>query len=282
MAEKKEDAQTIYTDLRKDLAGKAKEGEEKAKEEAADDKAPEKYVSYKGALPLFKKFTGEKTPTALMLLFADQAVAGFKQDPPILLTDGKAKVKLSVGAKLLGKENPSFAVSSAKILSLAPEEDGSWTLVVQPKKDAVDSVLSISSGAGGADISLLVAPIIDPNLTKSGKLSEADFALFLKETGTPKAPKFDLNGDGKRDYLDDYIFTANYLVKMKIKPESLKPKETPKPKETDQKSKTKESGKKPGKGEEKGMPEPPAVKEIKPAETKPAQPEKKETPKEQK
>ncbi len=277
MAEKKEDAQTLYTDLRKDLAGKVKEGEEKTREEAADDKAADKYVRYTGAFSQFKKLTGEKTPTALMLLFADQSIAGFKQDPPILLTDGEEKVKLSVSARLLGKETPSFAVSSAKILSLAPEEDGSWTLVVQPKKGAVDSVLSISSGTGGADIPLLVAPIIDPNLSKSGKLSEADFVLFLKETGTPKAPKFDLNDDGKRDYLDDYIFTANYLVKMKIKPDSLKPKET------DQKSKTKDSGKKPGKGWEKVKPEPgsPAVKETKPAETKPALPEKKAAPNEQ-
>jgi hypothetical protein len=215
----------------------------------------------------FKTATGEKTPTSLILLFADRAIPGFVQEPMILFADGKATARLSISPKFFGKETPSFAVSSAKVLSLAPEEDGSWTLVAQPKAGATDVVLSISYGKGGADIPLMVAPPIDPNISKTGKLSEADFVMFLKETGTPKAPKFDLNADGKRDYLDDYIFTANYITKMKIKPESLKPKDA------EQKTKGKETGKQPGKTDGKIPPEPPAAKGTKPApaETKPVE-----------
>lgn len=263
---KTEDTPTLYTDLRKDLAGKPKEGEEAASTEKGEDKpAEDKYVVYKGVVQAFKAAVGEKSPTSLILLFADRTIPGFVQDPKILFTDGKATAKLSISPKLLGKETPSFAVSSAKILSLAPEEDGSWTLVVQPKKGATDSVLSISYGKGGADIPLTVAPQMESNISKSGKLSEADFLLFLKETGTPKVPKFDLNADGKRDYLDDYIFTANYIVKMKIKPESLKPKDA------DQKPKAKEPVTEPGKKDGKTPQESPAAKGAKPApaETKP-------------
>ena len=51
-------------------------------------------------------------------------------------------------------------------------------------------------------------------LVRPRPVTEADFQLFLKERGTPSASRFDLNRDGRRDYLDDYIFTANYLVKM--------------------------------------------------------------------
>jgi hypothetical protein len=63
---------------------------------------------------------------------------------------------------------------------------------------------------------LTVVPPLPANLKigNGGKLTEADFNQFLKERGTDKAPRFDLNGDGKRDYVDDYIFTANYLVKL--------------------------------------------------------------------
>ncbi len=270
---KSEDAPTLYTDLRKDLAGKPKEGDEAASTEKGDDKpAEDKYVVYKGVVQAFKTAVGEKSPTSLILLFADRTIPGFVQEPKILFTDGKATAKLSISPKLLGKETPSFAVSSAKILSLAPEEDGSWTLVVQPKKGATDSVLSISYGKGGADIPLTVAPQMEPNISKSGKLSEADFLLFLKEMGTPKVPKFDLNADGKRDYLDDYIFTANYIVKMKIKPESLKPKDS------DQKPKAKEPGKHPEKSDVKAPKESPSAQgakpapaEAKPVDAKPAQ-----------
>lgn len=64
------------------------------------------------------------------------------------------------------------------------------------------------------EIPLTVAPAIpaESKIGKKGKLTEADFILFLKERGTEKAPRFDLNGDGKRDYLDDYIFTANFIA----------------------------------------------------------------------
>ena len=47
---------------------------------------------------------------------------------------------------------------------------------------------------------------------KGGGLSEADFNLFLRGAGKAKAPLYDLNGDARRDYIDDYIFTANYIV----------------------------------------------------------------------
>jgi hypothetical protein len=42
--------------------------------------------------------------------------------------------------------------------------------------------------------------------------AEANFTVFLKDSGaTP--PKRDLNGDGRHDYLDDFIYTANYLIR---------------------------------------------------------------------
>jgi hypothetical protein len=61
---------------------------------------------------------------------------------------------------------------------------------------------------------LTVAPKVQVDLIKPGTVSEADFALFLKERGTAAAPKSDRNADGRRDYLDEYIFTANYLAQQ--------------------------------------------------------------------
>jgi len=59
---------------------------------------------------------------------------------------------------------------------------------------------------------IVVAPKAAVDLDRSGSVTEADFKLFLSDRGTAKKTKFDLNGDGKRDFVDEYIFTANYLV----------------------------------------------------------------------
>jgi hypothetical protein len=61
-----------------------------------------------------------------------------------------------------------------------------------------------------------VAPPAGIDLDGSGKVNEADFTLFLKERGAENAPRFDLNGDGARNYLDDYIFTANFIVQTDL------------------------------------------------------------------
>ena len=44
------------------------------------------------------------------------------------------------------------------------------------------------------------------------------------EPGTPKAPLHDFNGDGVRNYIDEYIFAANILAtpKAAVKPAAAK------------------------------------------------------------
>jgi hypothetical protein len=60
---------------------------------------------------------------------------------------------------------------------------------------------------------LTIAPAI-PNAAST----EAEFADFLKDAATIPA-QHDVNGDGKYDGVDDYIYTANYLVRQqKAKP----------------------------------------------------------------
>ncbi len=60
---------------------------------------------------------------------------------------------------------------------------------------------------------LTIAPAI-PNAAST----EAEFAAFLKDADKTPA-QHDVNGDGKYDGVDDYIYTANYLVRQqKTKP----------------------------------------------------------------
>jgi len=99
-----------------------------------------------------------------------------------------------------------------------------WTVDAIPKKDATEAKLTVIDGQSIFEIPLTIVPKIDPLLTKGKALSEADFALYLK-----KPQKFDLNKDQKFDAVDDFIYTANYIVAMKIKPVKVTQEEPPKP-----------------------------------------------------
>lgn len=162
-------------------------------------------------LDRFKAYSGEKTINGLLDLFVVDEGTQVRQDPPILLADGKADLKLTV-PNPQGKEAPNFALKKAKLVNLQVSADGSWVVVAKPEKGAYDASVTMLVNDTAVEMPLTVAPKVDIDLDKSGKVDMSDFRLFLKDRGTEKAPKFDLNKDGRRDYMDDYIFTANFLV----------------------------------------------------------------------
>lgn len=169
-----------------------------------------KYVVYKGVLDRFKVFAEEKKSQSLMALFAEPVAATITQDPAICLSDGKNTVRITVD---LGENGvaPNFALRGASMKSLG--KDGSkWVVVALPQARRFDATLTVMVGERVIDYPLTIAPPVDVNIDKSDAPGENDFNLFLKEKGTDKASRFDLNGDGKRDYVDEFIFTANYLV----------------------------------------------------------------------
>lgn len=177
---------------------------------ASDKLLDSKYTVYKGILERFRVFTGEKNPKNLMALFSEQVAAAISQEPPIALSDGVKTVTLKVD---LGESGiaPNFALRGATLKSLS-KDGGKWVVVVLPEARRTEAVLIIAAGERMIEYPLTVAPAVDVNIDKKDAVTEKDFILFLKERGTEKAPRFDLNGDGKRDYVDEFIFTANYLV----------------------------------------------------------------------
>ena len=120
-------------------------------------------------------------------------------------------VKVSIQIQSAGKEVPNFALKGAKLISLKPEED-SWVLEVLPDRKVYEATITVLHNGSWTEIPLTVAPPIE-----TVSLDEAGFNRFLKEWGTNKEPRFDLNGDGVRNYLDDYIFTGNFIVKRDSK-----------------------------------------------------------------
>ena len=162
-------------------------------------------------LEKFRLFAGERTPKNLVALFDRDQGAAFSQSPAICLADGKSSVRIVI-TKVSGDKAPNFSFNHAVYLSLQPAGDGEWQVEVRPDKGALRASVSMLSDGAQQEIPLTVAPPVDIDLDKSGAVNEANFQLFLKTRGTEGAPRFDLNGDGKRDYQDDYIYTANYLA----------------------------------------------------------------------
>jgi hypothetical protein len=230
-SEKKPDYQPIVTDLRKDMtlpvggAEAAQAASDTTQQQAAAQPKDQekKFVTHKGVLQLFKEYKGDKGPKELIALFAEAAIPGFAQEPPIALTDGKTTVRLKLQLKPTGGEPPRFLMQGASVKELTGDaETGSWVVDVLPKQGAFEAMLTVVDGPVLTDYPLTVAPKVDPLLTKGQKLTEADFAMFLA-----KPAKYDLNKDEKFDATDEYIYAANYIVAMKIKPEKLKKEQPP-------------------------------------------------------
>jgi hypothetical protein len=123
-------------------------------------------------------------------------------------------VKAFIELPASGKKAPNFALTGATVISISLENNSTWVVEVLPDKGTYEASIIAVQDEVLKKIPLTVSPPLPAGVKigAGGKLTDADFVLFLKERGTDKAPRFDLNGDGKRDYIDDYIFTANFLA----------------------------------------------------------------------
>ena len=173
------------------------------------------HVVYKSVLEQFRTFTGEKTPQTLTAIFTRHAMPAIRQEPAVALSDGTSKLYLTITLPSSEKKAPNFSLKNATLVSLKIESDSGWLIEVLPATGVYSATLTMLRGEAETEIPLLVAPPLPggAGIGRDDKLTEADFARFLAERGTDKSPRFDLNGDGKRDYIDDYIFTANYLFR---------------------------------------------------------------------
>jgi hypothetical protein len=170
--------------------------------------------THKSILERFQEYTGDRTPKAYISLFEQEGALGFRQEPAVVITDGKTPVKVVFISDPGKKDASDVVVAGARLVSMKQDPDytNTWIAELKPVKDVYEASMAVALKKFTIVFPLAVAPGLNVDLDKSGKVTEDDFVLFLKKRGTPKAPEFDLNGDGTRDYVDEYIFTANYLA----------------------------------------------------------------------
>lgn len=159
-------------------------------------------------LERFRTHTGPRTPAALKALFDAPVAADTLQLPSIALSDGAATVVISVAVDTPDNRAPNVAFNGAQLISLTRSQADGWSIEALPAAGTLKASLILLTGSGTREIPLTVSP----TLPKETDLSEPGFVAFLRSAATTQ-PEFDLNGDGRRDYVDEYIFTANYLTK---------------------------------------------------------------------
>jgi len=166
-----------------------------------------KITSYKGGIENFRAYKGEKSPAIFMALFSKKIAPDISQEPAIALNDGKTPVKIVVELKGNGEKSPNFALNGARLVSLNKDDDSfTWIVEALPQANIMQASLTILTDKDIIEYPFTLTPPI-----KFFSPAESDFTVFLKDSGAA-TPKRDLNNDGKHDYMDDYIYTANYLI----------------------------------------------------------------------
>lgn len=171
-----------------------------------------KNTVYQSVLERMKAYTGERSAAALMALFNPVAGQEVSQEPPVAVSDGESIVTLRVELPLALKSTPRFAFRNANMVSLGQADDGSWVIGLLPRKNTMEARITVSFDGGEILFPLVVVPPVDPALLVLDGSPEATFSHFLTFPAPGREPRFDLNGDGAYDYVDDYLFTAHYLA----------------------------------------------------------------------
>lgn len=187
----------------------------KPEQDRATPATPTRNVhAHTSVLDRFREFKGNASLEKYVSFFEQDMLLGYRQDPVVALSGGKSTVRLTF-ISIPGKRNASeTALAGGQLVSLAkdPEQSNTWIAEIQPARGEISAHFSIPQTDIIIVYPLTIAPKANIDLDGSGSVTKADFDLFLKERGSVKKPRFDLNADGKRDYIDDYIFTANYVA----------------------------------------------------------------------
>jgi hypothetical protein len=158
----------------------------------------------------FRVYRGKRTPAALCDLFTSSTKAyRARQRPEILLSSGAATVSISFVLPSPSGSAPNFAFNGARLLSYTQIKADEWLIEALPETGVLKAEMLVLTDSETLEVPLVVAP----PLPAGTDLSEKGFTAFLGGADPAAVPQTDLNGDGRRDYLDDYIFTANYLAR---------------------------------------------------------------------
>lgn len=179
----------------------------------AEDPASTLFM-HQSVLDRFKEYTGVRTPEAFVSLFEQDNRSWCRQDPPVALSDGKTVVRVTFIATPGNKTPSDVAVMGVRLISLKKEPDitNTWVAELTPETGEYQASLEVFQGDVKMVYPLTIAPKATMGRAPSGAMTKVDLYRYFAGRGPAFSTGFDANHDGKSDYLDDYIMTANYLA----------------------------------------------------------------------
>jgi hypothetical protein len=164
-------------------------------------------------LERFKTYSGERTPDGLRELFTLPVDTKLRQQPQIAISDGRSAVILAINIPDAKDAAPNFTLKGASTLALNRIKANEWQLRVLPQRGVSEVSLIVMKGTTVSEYPLTVVP----PLPAETDLTEVGFRIYLAAEGG-----VDLNRDGRSDFLDDYIYTGNYIARRAIVGTDLK------------------------------------------------------------
>ena len=158
-------------------------------------------------LERFRTYTGPRTPAAMSALFSAPVMAGITQQPEIVLSSGAVKLNITTKISTQANQAPNFATNGASLMSSELIGKDEWLFQILPEAGVIKAELFVLANGVALEIPLTIAPPLPDNID----LTDKGFDAFLLGRGPGAQPLLDLNGDGRLNYQDDYIYTANYL-----------------------------------------------------------------------
>jgi hypothetical protein len=122
---------------------------------------PLEYHACPDPLQRFLKHREGGKETGLLSLFASGRPCGFRQTPPVAISDGLGKVSLSFEGDAAPEKVPSIAVTGARFISLVKESGNIWRVELIPNRGEHEVVLYVVRGKVLKRIPLTVAPPLE-------------------------------------------------------------------------------------------------------------------------
>lgn len=160
---------------------------------------------------------GERSVATLAPLFDRSGGSWVTQTPPIALADGKTPFRVFIDPGWKTENPPSFALKGVTMKSLGTRGHSGWELELVPAAGVTVATLTLDLDDQSAAIPLVVVPPLPREWGEKPLTDEVVNRFLTNRDG--KGGTGDLNGDGKRDYLDDYIMVG-HLLRSRPAPET--------------------------------------------------------------
>jgi hypothetical protein len=99
----------------------------------------------------------------------------FSQDPPLLIADGMASLRLTVSMGKHDDRSTQFFISGGHCAGLKPANNGGWVLEIVPERGSMTVAITVLSGGNMIEFPLAVVPPLELFDTDTDGNYEAEY-----------------------------------------------------------------------------------------------------------